>query len=88
MATITASAATSSIVRAALARKPSVGLSSSSVLGLPAMAKKEKVSCSIGGEAYHRRGKKQGNECIVNGSCGCRNHIKPGLGSCRRENVH
>ncbi|KAJ6392082.1 hypothetical protein OIU77_025943 [Salix suchowensis] len=43
MATITASAATSSIVRAALARKPSVGLSSSSVLGLPAMAKKEKL---------------------------------------------
>ncbi|KAF9686892.1 hypothetical protein SADUNF_Sadunf02G0037100 [Salix dunnii] len=47
MATITASTATSSIVRAALARKPSVGVSSSSVLGLPAIAKKEKVSCSM-----------------------------------------
>ncbi|KAB5568306.1 hypothetical protein DKX38_002099 [Salix brachista] len=47
MATITAGAATSSIVRAALARKPSVGLSSSSVLGLPAMAKAGKVRCSM-----------------------------------------
>ncbi|KAJ6392083.1 hypothetical protein OIU77_025943 [Salix suchowensis] len=78
MATITASAATSSIVRAALARKPSVGLSSSSVLGLPAMAKKEKVSCSMEGKPTTVEGKKQGNECVVNGSCGCCYHIKPG----------
>ncbi|KAL9395748.1 hypothetical protein Peur_010001 [Populus x canadensis] len=50
MATITASTATSSIVRAALAHRPSVGVSSSHVLGLPAIAKKGKVSCSMEGK--------------------------------------
>ncbi|XP_011026046.1 PREDICTED: photosystem II reaction center W protein, chloroplastic-like [Populus euphratica] len=50
MATITASTATSSTVRAALAHRPPVGVSSSHVLRLPAIAKKGKASCSMGGK--------------------------------------
>ncbi|KAJ4726811.1 Photosystem II reaction center W protein, chloroplastic [Melia azedarach] len=47
MATITASAATSSITRSALVHRPSVGALSSPVLGLPAMATKGKVRCAV-----------------------------------------
>ncbi|KAB5557515.1 hypothetical protein DKX38_008424 [Salix brachista] len=47
MATITASTATPSLARASLVHKPSVGVSCSPVLGLPAMTKKGRVSCSM-----------------------------------------
>ncbi|GLU07660.1 hypothetical protein SLE2022_246090 [Rubroshorea leprosula] len=48
MATITASITpTSSIIRAALVHKPSTKVASPAVVGLPAMAKKGKVRCSV-----------------------------------------
>ncbi|PON95027.1 Photosystem II PsbW, class [Trema orientale] len=47
MASFTASAPTSSVVRAALLHKPSLGIQSSPLLALPAMAKRGKVRCSV-----------------------------------------
>ncbi|KAK6259999.1 hypothetical protein SCA6_014473 [Theobroma cacao] len=47
MATISASTPTSSIIRAALAHKPSPRVASSVAIGLPAMAKKGEVMCSM-----------------------------------------
>ncbi|PON37997.1 Photosystem II PsbW, class [Parasponia andersonii] len=47
MASFTASAPTSSVVRAALLHKPSLGIQSSPLLALPAMAKRGKVRCSM-----------------------------------------
>ncbi|KAK0582352.1 hypothetical protein LWI29_024545 [Acer saccharum] len=47
MATITASAPTSSITRSVLVQKPSIGATSSPVLVLPKMAMKGKVRCSM-----------------------------------------
>ncbi|KAG5250524.1 photosystem II reaction center protein [Salix suchowensis] len=79
MATITASAAKSSIVRAALARKPSVGLSSSSVLGLPAMAKKEKVSCSMEGKPTTVEGKSKGMSASLMAAVGAATISSPAL---------
>ncbi|KAJ6684992.1 PHOTOSYSTEM II REACTION CENTER W PROTEIN CHLOROPLASTIC [Salix purpurea] len=79
MATITASAATSSIVRAALARKPSVGLSSSSVLGLPAMTKKEKVSCSMEGKPATVEEKSKGMSASLMAAVGAATISSPAL---------
>ncbi|XP_058085914.1 photosystem II reaction center W protein, chloroplastic [Magnolia sinica] len=47
MATITASTPTSSIAATAVARKRAIGASPSPVLGLPAMAMKGRVRCSV-----------------------------------------
>ncbi|KAK9281668.1 hypothetical protein L1049_004572 [Liquidambar formosana] len=50
MATITASTPTSTVTRAGLLHKRSIGVSSSPVLGLPAMTMKGKVRCSMEGK--------------------------------------
>ncbi|BFG43055.1 photosystem II reaction center W protein chloroplastic [Prunus yedoensis var. nudiflora] len=50
MATLTASTPTSSITRASLVHKPSVGAPSATVLALPSLARKGKVSCSMEGK--------------------------------------
>ncbi|XP_031258825.1 photosystem II reaction center W protein, chloroplastic [Pistacia vera] len=50
MATISASAPTSSITRATLVHKPHTGASASPVLGLPRMAMKGKLRCSMEGK--------------------------------------
>ncbi|KAF8394334.1 hypothetical protein HHK36_020542 [Tetracentron sinense] len=47
MATITATTLPSSVACAGLVRKASIGVSSSPILGLPAMAKKGGVRCSM-----------------------------------------
>ncbi|KAL5792816.1 hypothetical protein ACOSP7_001410 [Xanthoceras sorbifolium] len=47
MATITASNPTSSIIRSALVQKSALGAASSPVIGLPKMAMKGKVRCSM-----------------------------------------
>ncbi|XP_030479626.1 photosystem II reaction center W protein, chloroplastic [Cannabis sativa] len=47
MASFTASAPTSSVLRASLLHKPSLGIQSSPVLALPTMAKGGKVRCSM-----------------------------------------
>ncbi|XP_010274189.1 PREDICTED: photosystem II reaction center W protein, chloroplastic [Nelumbo nucifera] len=47
MASISATTPTSSVVRASLVRKSSIGTSSSPVLGLPALARRGRVMCSV-----------------------------------------
>ncbi|XP_015891413.3 photosystem II reaction center W protein, chloroplastic [Ziziphus jujuba] len=46
MASFTASAPTTSVIRAGLVHRPSLGAPSSPILALPAMGKKGKVRCS------------------------------------------
>ncbi|XP_068324476.1 photosystem II reaction center W protein, chloroplastic-like [Pyrus communis] len=60
MATITASTAASSVVRASLVHKPSAGAPSSTVLALPSLARKGRVSCSM-------EGKKESNSNMAKG---------------------
>ncbi|CAN6545416.1 hypothetical protein FF1_035764 [Malus domestica] len=61
MATITASSAASSVTRASLVHKPSVGAPSSTVLALPSLARKGRVSCSM-------EGKKESNSNMAKGA--------------------
>ncbi|KAM1795733.1 hypothetical protein PS1_036046 [Malus domestica] len=61
MATITASSAASSVTRAILVHKPSVGAPSSTVLALPSLARKGRVSCSM-------EGKKESNSNMAKGA--------------------
>ncbi|GMN48905.1 hypothetical protein TIFTF001_018076 [Ficus carica] len=57
MASFTASAPTSTVVRAALLRKPSLGAQSSPVLALPAMKRGGKVRCSMEGKSSESNSK-------------------------------
>ncbi|KAM1032086.1 hypothetical protein ACFX13_036577 [Malus domestica] len=61
MATITAGSAASSVTRASLVHKPSVGAPSSTVLALPSLARKGRVSCSM-------EGKKESNSNMAKGA--------------------
>ncbi|XP_062080819.1 photosystem II reaction center W protein, chloroplastic [Humulus lupulus] len=60
MASFTASAPTSSVLRAALLHKPSLGIQSSPVLALPALSKGGKVRCSMEKSSDGESNKKMG----------------------------